>query len=68
MPPPPRETRQCQLLLAAAYVINVIGVATTLYASLCTSVAAFFYWLAFCFIYTERNFHSNFTFLEPTCR
>jgi len=33
MPPPPRETRQRQLLLAAAYLINVIGIATTLYAS-----------------------------------
>jgi len=32
-PPPPQETWQWQLLLAAAYVINVICVATTLYAS-----------------------------------
>jgi hypothetical protein len=33
MPPPPQETRQRQLILAAAYIINVIGIATTLYAS-----------------------------------
>ena len=32
-----------------------------------SSVATFFYWLVFCFIYTECNFHSNFTFLELTC-
>jgi len=33
MPPPPWETWQQQLLLAAAYAINFIGIATTLYAS-----------------------------------
>jgi hypothetical protein len=33
MPPPPQETQQRQLILAAAYIINVIGIANMLYAS-----------------------------------
>jgi hypothetical protein len=33
MPPPSPETRRQQLILAAAYIVNVIGIATTLYAS-----------------------------------
>ena len=32
------------------------------------SVAVFFYQLVFCFVYTERSSHSDFTFLEPPCR
>jgi len=32
------------------------------------SVATFFYWLIFCFVYTERSSHSSFTFLELPCR
>jgi len=33
MPPPPLEARQWQIILAAAYLVNVIGIAATLYAS-----------------------------------